>query len=250
MIDRIVQQAVAQVLSPYYEPTFHPSSHGFRPGRSCHTAIAEAKRHLEEGYEIVVDLDLDKFFDRVHWERLLARLGMLVKDHRLIELIGRMLKARVVMPDGVVVTTEEGTPQGGPLSPLLSNIVLDEPDWELETRTPLVRYADDQNIYVRSQRAGERVMANVRDFHRAQAPAEGEPGQERRGEIRGNGTSWGSGSGASLRTGPWRWTCRSVRKNAWTRRSAARRVGTGAVAVDDAAGTERVPKGWIGFFGS
>ena len=165
VIDRTVQQAVAQVLSPHYEPTFHPSSHGFRPGRSCHTAIAEAKRHLEEGYGIVVDLDLDKFFDRVHWERLLARLGKLVKDDRLIGLIRRMLKARVVMPDGVVVTTEEGTPQGGPLSPLLSNIVLDELDWELARRGHrFVRYADDQNIYVRSQRAGERVMANVRDF--------------------------------------------------------------------------------------
>ena len=165
VIDRIVQQAVAQVLSGHYEPTFHPSSHGFRPGRSCHTAIAEAKQHLEEGYGIVVDLDLDKFFDRVHWERLLARLGKLVKDDRLIGLIRRMLKARVVMPDGVVVTTEEGTPQGGPLSPLLSNIVLDELDWELERRGHrFVRYADDQNIYVRSRRAGERVMANVRDF--------------------------------------------------------------------------------------
>ena len=165
VIDRIVQQAVAQVLSPHYEPTFHASSHGFRPGRSCHTAIAEAKKYLEEGYDIVVDLDLDKFFDRVNHQRSLARLGKLVKDHRLIELIGRMLKARVVMPDGVVVATEEGTPQGGPLSPLLSNIVLDELDWELARRGHcFVRYADDVNIYVRSRRAGERVMANVRDF--------------------------------------------------------------------------------------
>ena len=165
VIDRIVQQAVAQVLSPNWEPTFHGSSHGFRPGRSCHTAIAEAKRYLEEGYDIVVDLDLDKFFDRVNHQRLLARLERLVKDHRLIELIGRMLRARVVMPDGVVVTTEEGTPQGGPLSPLLSNIVLDELDWELARRGHrFVRYADDENIYVRSRRAGERVMAKVRDF--------------------------------------------------------------------------------------
>jgi len=165
VIDRTVQQAVAQVLSPHYEPTFHASSHGFRPGRSCHTAIAEAKRYLEEGYDVVVDLDLDKFFDRVNHQRLLARLEKQVKDHRLIELIRRMLKARVVMPDGVVVTTEEGTPQGGPLSPLLSNIVLDELDWELARRGHrFVRYADDENIYVRSRRAGERVMANVRDF--------------------------------------------------------------------------------------
>ena len=165
VIDRIVQQAVVQILSPHYEPTFHPSSHGFRPGRSCHTAIAEAKRYLEDGYGIVVDLDLERFFDRVHHERLLARLGKLVKDDRLIRLIRRMLKARVVMPDGVVVATEEGTPQGGPLSPLLSNIVLDELDWELSRRGHrFVRYADDENIYVRSQRAGERVMASVRDF--------------------------------------------------------------------------------------
>lgn len=165
VIDRIVQQAVAQVLGPHYEPTFHPSSHGFRPERSCHTAIAEAKKHLEDGYDTVVDLDLDKFFDRVNHQRLLARLEKRVKDRRLIELIGRMLKARVVMPDGVVVTTEKGTPQGGPLSPLLSNIVLDELDWELARRGHrFVRYADDENIYVRSRRAGERVMANVRDF--------------------------------------------------------------------------------------
>lgn len=165
VIDRIVQQAVGQVLRPHYEPVFHPSSHGFLTGKSCHTAIAEAKRYLEEGYTIVVDLDLDKFFDRVNHERLLARLGQRVKDHRLLKLIRRMLKARVVMPDGVVVATEEGTPQGGPLSPLLSNIVLDELDWELEERGHrFVRYADDENIYVRSRRAGERVMAKVRDF--------------------------------------------------------------------------------------
>jgi group II intron reverse transcriptase/maturase len=165
VIDRIAGQAVHQVLSPHYEPTFHTSSHGFREGRSCHTAIAEAKRYLEDGYEWVVDIDLEKFFDRVHHERLLARLEQKVKDRRLIELIRRMLKAKVVMPDGVVVTTEEGTPQGGPLSPLLSNIVLDELDWELERRGHrFVRYADDCNIYVRSRRAGERVMAGGRGF--------------------------------------------------------------------------------------
>jgi group II intron reverse transcriptase/maturase len=165
VIDRLVGQGVNQVLGPNYEPTFHASSHGFREGRSCHTAIAEAKRYLEDGYEWVVDLDLEKFFDRVHHERLLARLEKLVKDRRLIVLIRRMLKAKVVMPDGVVVTTEEGTPQGGPLSPLLSNIVLDELDWELQRRGHrFVRYADDGNIYVRSQRAGERVMASVRSF--------------------------------------------------------------------------------------
>lgn len=165
VIDRMVQEAVRQVLEPLYEPTFHWSSHGFRPGRSCHTAITEARKHVEEGTEWVVDLDLEKFFDRVHHQRLLARLGKRVMDTRLLELIRHMLKAKVVMPDGVVVNTEEGVPQGGPLSPLLSNVVLDELDWELDRRGHrFVRYADDMNIYVRSQRAGERVMASVTQF--------------------------------------------------------------------------------------
>lgn len=165
VIDRIVQEAVHQVLSPVYEPTFHESSHGFRPGRSCHTAIREATEHLEEGYEWVVDLDLEKFFDRVHHQRLLARLEEKVKDKRVLRLIHRMLKAKVVMPDGVVVRTEEGTPQGGPLSPLLSNIVLDELDRELERRGHrFVRYADDCNIYVGSERSGQRVMASISRF--------------------------------------------------------------------------------------
>jgi RNA-directed DNA polymerase len=165
VVDRIVQQAVHQVLSPRYEPTFHDSSHGFRPGRSCHTAIAEAQSHLEEGYEWVVDFDLERFFDRVHHQRLLARLEQRVTDRRLLELIQRMLEAQVVMPNGVVVATEEGVPQGGPLSPLLSNIVLDELDRELERRGHrFVRYADDCNVYVRSERSGQRVMASLVSF--------------------------------------------------------------------------------------
>jgi group II intron reverse transcriptase/maturase len=165
VVDRWVQQAVLRVLSPHWEPTFHASSHGFRPGRSCHTAIAEAKTYLTDGYEWVVDLDLEKFFDRVHHQRLMARLETKVRDRRLLALIHRMLKAKVVLPDGVVVTTDEGVPQGGPLSPLLSNIVLDELDRELARRGHrFVRYADDANIYVRSERAGQRVMASVVRF--------------------------------------------------------------------------------------
>jgi RNA-directed DNA polymerase len=165
VVDRIVQQAVHQVLSPHYEPTFHDSSHGFRPGRSCHTAIAEAQSHLEEGYEWVIDFDLERFFDRVHHQRLLARLEQRVTDRRLLELIQRMLKAQVVMPNGVVVATGEGVPQGGPLSPLLSNIVLDELDREIERRGHrFVRYADDCNVYVRSERSGQRVMASLVSF--------------------------------------------------------------------------------------
>lgn len=165
VVDRVVQEAVRQVLEPVYEPTFHPSSHGFRPGRGCQTAIAEARGYVEEGYTTVVDSDLEKFFDRVHHQRLLARLAQRVEDKRVLSLIGRMLKAKVVLPEGVKVATDEGVPQGGPLSPLLSNIVLDELDWELSRRGHrFVRYADDSNIYVRSERAGKRVMTSLVDF--------------------------------------------------------------------------------------
>lgn len=165
VIDRVVQQSVARVLTPHYDPHFHPSSHGFREGRSCHTAIAEAVGYLEEGYDWVVDIDLEKFFDRVHHDRLISKLEQKVRDRRLLGLIRRMLKAKVVMPDGVVVSTDEGVPQGGPLSPLLSNIVLDELDWELTRRGHwFVRYADDCNIYVGSERAGRRVKASISRF--------------------------------------------------------------------------------------
>lgn len=165
VLDRVVQEAVRLVLEPIYEPTFHEASHGFRPDRSCHTAIARARGYVEEGYEWVVDIDLEKFFDKVNHQRLMARLAQRVGNQGLLMLIGRMLKARVVMPDGVVVSTEEGVPQGGPLSPLLSNIVLDELDQELSQRGHrFVRYADDCNIYVRSERAGKRVMASVVSF--------------------------------------------------------------------------------------
>ena len=165
VIDRVVQEAVRQVLEPLWEPTFHPSNHGFRPGRSCHTAIAEAKTHLEDGYAWVVDLDLEKFFDLVCHQRLTAKLAERVADRRLLVLIGRMLKAKVVLPDGVVIDTEQGVPQGGPLSPLLSNIVLDELDRELDRRGHrFARYADDCNVYVRSERAGQRVMASLTEF--------------------------------------------------------------------------------------
>jgi len=165
VIDRMIQEAVRAVLEPLYEPTFHPNSHGFRPGRSCQTAIKQAQEYLEDGHDWVVDLDLENFFNRVHHQRLMARLAERVKDKRLLVLIGKMLKAKVVMPDGVVVSNDEGVPQGGPLSPLLSNVVLDELDWELARRGHrFVRYADDENIYVRSERAGQRVMASITSF--------------------------------------------------------------------------------------
>lgn len=165
VVDRVVQEATRQVLEPIFEPTFHDESHGFRPERGCQTAIAAARRHLEDGYDWLVDLDLEKFFDRVDHQRLMSRLAQRVTDKRVLVLIGRMLKAQVVMPDGVKVSTDEGVPQGGPLSPLLSNIVLDELDVELRQRgLRFVRYADDCNIYVRSERAGQRVMASITRF--------------------------------------------------------------------------------------
>lgn len=165
VVDRWVQQAVLQILEPIYDPTFHESSHGFRPGRGAHTAIVESAGHVKQGLRYTVDIDLSKFFDRVNHQRLLDRLGQRVKDRRLLRIVRLMLKAKVVLPDGTRVSTEEGTPQGGPLSPLLSNVVLDELDRELARRgLHFVRYADDCNIYVGSERAGHRVMASIRRF--------------------------------------------------------------------------------------
>lgn len=163
--DRWVQQALLQQMAPVYEPTFHGSSHGFRTGRSCHTAIAEAKAHVAEERYWMVDIDLEKFFDRVPHQRLLAKLRRTIRDERIVRVISQMLRAGVVMPNGVVIPTEEGTPQGGPLSPLLSNIVLDELDHELARRGHrFVRYADDLSIYVKSERAGRRVFESVTSF--------------------------------------------------------------------------------------
>ncbi len=165
VVDRWVQQALLQVLEPIYDPTFHESSHGFRPKRGTHTAIAQAARYVMQGWRYTVDLDLEKFFDRVNHQRLLDRLGQRIADRRILRIVRLMLKASVVLPDGTRVMTEEGTPQGGPLSPLLSNIVLDELDRELARRgLRFVRYADDCNIYVRSERAAKRVLASIRRF--------------------------------------------------------------------------------------
>lgn len=165
VVDRVVQEALRLELDPLYEPTFHANSHGFRKGRSCHTAIAQAKQFVEDGLEYVVDLDLEKFFDRVPHQRLMSTLARRIADRDVLVLISRMLRARVVLPDGVVVSNDEGVPQGAPLSPLLSNIVLDELDRELDRRgLRFVRYADDCNIFVRSERAGHRVMASVVRF--------------------------------------------------------------------------------------
>ena len=164
VVDRFVQQAVMQVLQGRWDRTFSNHSYGFRPGRSAHQAVAQAQQYLAEGYRWCVDLDLEKFFDRVSHDKLMARIGTRVSDQRMLRLIRAFLKAGV-MEGGLVSPIDEGTPQGGPLSPLLSNIVLDEFDRELERRgLRFARYADDSNIYVRSRRAGERVMASITRF--------------------------------------------------------------------------------------
>lgn len=164
VLDRLIQQGILQVLSPMWEGTFSTHTYGFRPKRSAHQAVSAAQAYIAEGRTWVVDLDLEKFFDRVNHDRLMARLASRVTDKRLLRLIRGYLNAGV-MENGLVSPTTEGTPQGGPLSPLLSNIVLDELDKQLEHRGhAFVRYADDCNIYVRSEKAGQRVMKSVSDF--------------------------------------------------------------------------------------
>jgi RNA-directed DNA polymerase len=164
VVDRLIQQALLQVLQKRWDATFSEHSYGFRPGRSAHQAVAQAQAYVAEGYSIVVDLDLEKFFDRVNHDALMARVAARVADKRVLKLIRGFLNAGV-MEDGLVRPVDEGTPQGGPLSPLLSNLVLDDLDKELERRgLRFCRYADDCNIYVRSRRAGERVMASVSRF--------------------------------------------------------------------------------------
>ena len=164
VLDRLIQQALAQALTPLFEPRFSTHSYGFRPGRSAHQAVQAAQAYVREGYDWVVDIDLEKFFDRVNHDMLMARVARVVKDKRVLRLIRRYLESGVLV-NSVVHDTDEGTPQGGPLSPLLANILLDDLDKELERRGHrFVRYADDCNIYVQSQRAGERVLVSVQQF--------------------------------------------------------------------------------------
>lgn len=164
VMDRLIQQAIAQVLSSIYDPMFSDHSYGFRPNRSAHGAVKKAQGYIADGNRWVVDIDLEKFFDRVNHDKLMGLLAKQIEDKRLLKLIHKYLKTGIMI-NGVVTDNEEGTPQGGPLSPLLSNIVLDELDKELEKRGhQFVRYADDCNIYVKTPKAGNRVMRSVTSY--------------------------------------------------------------------------------------
>jgi RNA-directed DNA polymerase len=164
VVDRLIMQAMLQVLTPIYDPKFSDNSHGYRPGRSAHDAVKRAREYIREGYDWVVDLDLEKFFDRVNHDVLMSRLARRIKDKRILRQMRRYLQAGI-MTDGPVSKRLEGTPQGSPLSPLLSNILLDELDKELEERGHrFCRYADDLNVYVKSEAAGKRVMRSLEKF--------------------------------------------------------------------------------------
>jgi group II intron reverse transcriptase/maturase len=165
VLDRFIQQAVLQILQPMFDPTFSEHSHGFRPGRRAHDAVREAQKYIQAGRKWVVDVDLEQFFDRVNHDVLMGKLAKHIGDRRVLRLIRRYLEAGI-LASGVVVDRHEGTPQGGPLSPLLANVLLDNVDKELEKRGhAFVRYADDCNVYVQSRRAGDRVMSTLRRLY-------------------------------------------------------------------------------------
>jgi group II intron reverse transcriptase/maturase len=164
VVDRVIQQAIAQILSPIFEKQFSENSYGFRPKREAKQAIKKSKEYIESGYTWTVDIDLAKYFDTVNHDKLMGLIQKTIKDKRVIALIRKYLQSGVMI-NGVVVETEEGCPQGGPLSPLLSNIMLNELDKELERRGhKFCRYADDVNVYVKSKKAAERVMASITKF--------------------------------------------------------------------------------------
>jgi RNA-directed DNA polymerase len=246
VLDRFIQQAVMQVLQKIWEPTFSDHSYGFRPGRSAQQAIAKAQSYQQEGYRVVVDLDLEKFFDRVHHDRLMAALAKRINDKRLLRLIRGFLTAGVLI-GGLVSPTTEGTPQGGPLSPLLSNIVLDELDKELERRGHrFVRYADDGNIYVRSRRAGERVMASVKRFITGVLKLrvnEGKSAVAHPGDRKFLGFSFGKEKEAKRRISPQALTRFRKRIRDLTRRT--RTVGWERIVQD----LQVYLRGWLGSFG-
>ena len=246
VLDRFIQQAVMQVLQGRWDRTFSDHSYGFRPGRSAHQAVAQAQQYIAEGYRWVVDLDLEKFFDRVNHDKLMAKLAERASDKRLLKLIRAFLRAGV-MEGGLVSPVDEGTPQGGPLSPLLSNIVLDEFDRELERRgLRFARYADDSNIYVRSRRAGERVMASITRFITTKLKLkvnELKSAVARPWERKFLGFSFTGGEEPKRRIAPKAILRFKERVRGLTRRT--RGVSIERMAED----TARYLRGWIGYFG-
>jgi RNA-directed DNA polymerase len=246
VLDRFIQQAVMQVLQGKWDGTFSEHSYGFRPRRSAHQAVQAAQQYIAAGYRWVVDLDLEKFFDRVNHDRLMAKIAARVGDKRLQKLIRAYLRAGV-MEGGLVSPVDEGTPQGGPLSPLLSNIVPDEFDRELEQRgLRFARYADDSNIYVRSRRAGERVMKSLRRFVTTKlklAVNESKSAVARPWERKFLGFSFTAGQQPKRRIAPKAVVRFKKRIRGLTRRT--RGVSTERMAEELA----RYLRGWISYFG-
>jgi RNA-directed DNA polymerase len=246
VLDRFVQQAVMQVLQSRWDRTFSDHSYGFRPGRSAHQAVEQAQQYIAEGYRWVVDLDLEKFFDRVCHDKLMARIAERVSDKSLLKLIRAFLTAGV-MEGGLVSPVDEGTPQGGPLSPLLSNIVLDEFDRELERRgLRFARYADDSNIYVRSRRAGERVMKSITRFISRKLKLkvnEQKSAVARPWERKFLGFSFTNGEEPKRRIAPK--AILRFRERIRELTSRTRGVSIDRMAED----TTRFLRGWIGYFG-
>ena len=246
VVDRLIQQAIAQVLTPLFEAVFSPHSYGFRPGRSAHQAVQQAQAYIREGYDWVVDIDLEKFFDRVNHDMLMARLARVVKDKRVLKLIRAYLNSGV-MVNGVVMETGEGTPQGGPLSPLLSNIMLNDLDRELEERDhKFVRYADDCNIYVKTQRAGERVLESVKQYLEKKLKLKVNPKKskvERATRAKFLGFSFWKRKGEVLIRLANRTKERFVEKM----RRLTKRTRSGKME-DIVSGINRYTRGWIGYF--
>ena len=246
VLDRLIQQAVMQVLQRRWDRTFSEHSYGFRPGRSAHQAVEQAQKYIAEGYRWVVDLDLEKFFDRVNHDRLMAKIAERIGDKRMLKLIRAFLVAGV-LEDGLVNPVDEGTPQGGPLSPLLSNIVLDEFDRELERRgLRFARYADDSNIYVRSKRAGERVMESITRFITAKLKLkvnEQKSAVARPWERKFLGFSFTNGLKPKRRIAP-----KAVHRFKQRARELTSR-NKGVSIEQMAEKLTRYLKGWIGYFG-
>ena len=246
VVDRFIQQGVMQVLQEEWDRTFSEHSYGFRPGRTAHQAVAKAQGYIAEGYYWVVDIDLEKFFDQVNHDKLMGQIAKRVKDKRVVRLIRGYLKAGV-MENGLVRATDKGTPQGGPLSPLLSNLVLDELDRELERRGHrFVRYADDCNIYVRSERAGRRVMASVTRFltQKLQLKVNAEKsGVARPWKRKFLGFSVTANKGPRRRISPESLKRFKERVRSLTRRT--RGVSIGQMVEE----LNRYVRGWLGYYG-